>query len=63
MYGRINAVAIRNLKNVRVMGGNSRKAIFPATKDPPQKAVVRAIKANVTSSPLPFPGMPWMMPS
>ena len=43
IYGKMIAVAIRNLKNVNVMGGNSGKAIFPATNDAPQKAVVSTI--------------------
>jgi len=43
IYGKMIAVAIRNLKKVNVMGGNSGKAIFPATNEAPQKAVVSTI--------------------
>ena len=50
IYGKMIAVAKRNLKKVNVMGGNSGNAIFPATNDPPQNMVVSTMRSIVLLS-------------
>ncbi len=49
---KIITVAIRKRRKVKVIGGNSRKAILPVMKAAPQKAEVKVIKPRVTKSSL-----------
>ena len=55
------AVAMMKRKKVRVMGGNSGRAILLATKEPPQNIVVNTIMRTVFTSSLVVSVMPLMM--
>lgn len=52
---KIITVAIRKQMNVKVIGGNSRNAIFPPMNAAPQNAAVSVIRARVIASPFSRP--------